>query len=294
MAMTVQYTEVFCDYLSVTYSPDDSVFDDALEHFEALGFLVDTMDPKVTLMLHERGGLIRLETAPHFHKLTLPGQPLSFLRQICELDSTLALLGSKPHKVTRLDSALDSSKDTPTVFKWFDRKFSDGYANLTRKKAKIEKLLSVRDSDGSYTGTYYFGSRGGAAKTFARVYDKQHEAKQKRGVDLPPTTRYEVVVKEGASLRDAAMPTAIFWHYAAPSLLRRPANIPDWVKSDSYGWTYEKPDRLPAEVLKRLIEKSGQLRRMEQLAESIGPEGRSYLAGLLKRHIDTDSVSNAM
>jgi hypothetical protein len=55
MAMTVQYTEVFCDYLSVTYSPDDSVFDDALEHFEALGFLVDTMDPKVTLMLHERG-----------------------------------------------------------------------------------------------------------------------------------------------------------------------------------------------------------------------------------------------
>jgi len=292
--MTTQYTDVFCDYLSVTYSPDDSPYEDALSHFESLGYLVDSMDEKVTLMLHERGGLIRFETAPHFHKLTLPGQPLGFLRSVCEFDSTLSLLGSRPHKVTRLDAALDSSRDTPAVFKWFDRKFPDGYANLTRKKAKIEKLLSVRDSDGSFTGTYYFGSRGGAAKTFARVYDKQQETLQRRGKEIPPTTRYEIVVKEGASLRDAALPTSLFWHYAAPALLRRPAGISDWVKSNSYSWTYERPESLPVEVLKRLIERSGQLQRMEQLADSIGPEGRKYLSGLLSRHIDTKTSSTAM
>jgi hypothetical protein len=272
--------------LSVTYSPDDSVYDDSLSHFESLGYLVDSMDEKVTLMLHPNGGLVRFETAPHFHKITLPGQVLSFLREIRGLDSALGLLSSRPHKVTRLDAAIDSSRDTPAVFKWLDRKFPDGYANLTRKKAKIEKLLSVRDSDGAYTGTYYFGSRGGAAKTFARVYDKQAETLQRRGKEIPPTTRYEVVVKEGASLRDAAIPAPIFWNYASPALLRRPSGVPEWVKSNFYSWSYDKPEALPVEVLKRLIERSGQLRRMTELADSIGGEGRNYLISLLSRHIE--------
>ena len=294
MTMATQCTDVFCDYLSVTYSPDESVYNDCIEHFESLGFIVDTMDEKVTLMLHETGGLVRFETAASFHKISLPGTPLSFLRQTQTLDCTLALLGSLPHRVTRLDASIDFAKDAPAVFRSLDRKFPDGYANLTRKKAKIEKLLSVRDSDGLYTGTYYFGSRGGSANTFARVYDKQHETLEKRGIEIPPTTRYEVVVKEGASLRDAALPTALFWHFAAPSLLRKPSGVPDWTRSESYGWTYDKPDILPAEALKRLIERSGQLKRMAQLADNIGLEGQNYLIGLLTRQLTSTNDSESL
>ena len=283
--MTTQYTDVFCDFLSVTYSPDDSPYQDVLTHFESLGYLVETMDEKVTLLLGDSGALVRFETAPKFHKLSLSGTPLRSLRSTGHLDSTLALLGTRPHRVTRLDAALDAFKDAIPVFRYLDRKFPDGYANLTRKKVKIEKVMSVRDSDGQYTGTYYIGSRGGAAKAFARVYDKQHEALQKRDQKLPPTTRYEVVVKEGATLRDASRPDALFWHFAAPALLRRPAGISPWEKSEDTGWSYEQPQALPVDVIKRMVEHSGQLKRMEQLADSLGPEGRTFLTSLLTRHL---------
>jgi hypothetical protein len=121
----------------------------------------------------------------------------------------------------------------------------------------------------------------------ARVYDKSFEALQERGQLIPPTTRYEVTATRhvGATLRDAAEPGPLFFHFASPSLLEAPPGVPPWESRESCAWEYQKPDLTPFEVLKRRVERSPDLAALEDLAATLGDEGRLVLARLIARRL---------
>lgn len=288
--MTIKHTDIFCDYLSVTFSPADSPYYSLVEFFESLGFLVDSRDTKCTYVVHALRDTrlsIRIETSPQFHKLSIGGYTLNFLREESMLDEVLALCASVPHRVTRIDAAKDIKKDAIAVFRSLDRKYPDGVIKLSRKGAKVTKILSRR-ADGEESGTYYVGKR--TAKVYARIYDKTHESIQKRGEQLPfAVTRYEISICEGLTLRDVVEPAGAFWFYASPSLLRAPKDAPEWSKRVVDGWSYSGPEKLPAEVLERYLEHSCHLHRMVELADSIGINGRKHLLSKLTRLLDSPS-----
>jgi hypothetical protein len=89
------------------------------------------------------------------------------------------------------------------------------------------------------------------------------------GVEIPATTRYELTFKKdvGPTLRDAAEPERIFWNYASPVLLKRPAGVPKWSSGWDIGWHYQKPEIALAGLLKSRIESSAELRAILTLAD---------------------------
>lgn len=286
--MTQEYSDVFCDAVCVTYSPDDSPIGDCVKFLEDYGFHV-TLITEDAILLHAGLHLsARLETKHSYHKVEVKGKALEHLRLSGAFEPFLGLLGSHNHKVTRLDLALDVPRDFPSVLHGIRTKFPDGYAKVSRKKGKITEMLEPRDSDGKRSGTLYFGSHGGKARKFARVYDKQLEALN-RGENLPPTTRYEFVIREDVTLRDAACPAPCFWNFMGLELLQKPSDVPKWEKGSVYGWELERFEKLPTERLLRYIESSSALDRMVELADEIGPEGRNYLFSLLTRRLKSDS-----
>ncbi|MNG06507.1 hypothetical protein D3C84_897530 [compost metagenome] len=107
----------------------------------------------------------------------------------------------------------------------------------------------------------------------------------KFGALLPPTARVEITIREGATLRDAAEPTACFWHYAAPAILKAPEDAPMWTHDTENGWTAPKRDFDPAALLKRRVEACAELDALLDVADLLGPSGRAYLASLLERRV---------
>jgi hypothetical protein len=139
----------------------------------------------------------------------------------------------------------------------------------------------------------YIGSQGGKARKFARIYDKQLES-LRRDVQLPPTTRYEFVIREDVTLRDAYEPAPCFWHFMGKELLQAPSNVPVWVKGSVYGWSSDKFEKLPVERLLSYLEHCPTLERMVTIADEIGPNGRSFLLSQLKLKLETGTTFPAV
>jgi len=273
-----------CDYLTVTYSPDDSPIEDVRTELILFGAILEPYgtDKKQTLRFVSFG-TVRIESSAKFHCISFSGQSLDYLRTVGRYVSVLALLATCHHKVTRLDAAYDVAADAPPILQALIDRYPDGEASLTRKAVKMRRDFGVRD-DGLDSGTLYFGYRT-KARVIAKVYDKALEALEKRCEVMPPTTRYEVTIKDGLStLRDAEDPTAIFWHYAAPVLLPLPSPAPPkWTSYGSLlGWEYEQPEKLPMDTLKKYNSKIAPT--MLELADAAGSYGReAALYDLAKR-----------
>lgn len=286
--MNYACSDVFCDALCVTYDPDDSVCDDAYSFLEASGFSLTTYTEDYALFYAGEYAMVRLETKPQYHKVEIKGKALEHFRSLGLFSECLAFLASRNHKVTRLDLALDVQRDFPNVLHGVRSRFPDGYCRVSRKRGKITELLEPRDSDGKRSGTLYIGSHGGKARKFVRVYDKQLEALQKRGEVLPPTTRYEFVIREDVTLRDAACPAPCFWHFMSIELLKAPQGVEPWVKGSVFGWQRKTAEKLPVELLLGYLDRSPQLARMVQLADLCGDKGRSFLLSQLTKRISSD------
>jgi len=280
-------SRVFCDWLDVTCSPDDSFLDDLALWLNQKYFFVAYSDKSVTrYVTPDQRGSAMLERKHNFHKASLSGVVLDHLRSIDCLGELLGLLGSVRHKVTRLDAALDVWTDCAPVLRKLERKFPDGRVNLSRKALKVTQLYSVRD-DGKLSGTWYVGHRTSARVT-ARVYDKQLEALEKRGEAILPCTRYELTFRKdhGCSLQDALVPHSLFYQYASPTLLKSPEGAPGWV-SDPEGWKGVKPDlRLPYEVYKRRVELSPEIDALVNLALKLGPKGQPIAERIFRERLE--------
>lgn len=280
----------FCDYLSVTV-PADNCKDFRYEltcflsmhgaHKDDRG-IFRFLDCRGSVVLGKRGKVLTAGFS---------GSVLSHLRDFGLYGELLLLLSNRPHRVTRLDAALDvygegvADKITALYLK-----AKRGGIRFTRKAldpAKAVRKLWGPDDRGIETGTLYLG-KSGVHEVYAKVYDKRWQRCQVWGMDSPDCLRYEITVsgKMGPTLRDAADPTQLFWHFAGGPLLPAPANVAPW---HGYGEGFKVDhvvDLLPFQALQRRIEDSPEVEDLIMLADRLGPSGSATLSRLLTQRLE--------
>lgn len=273
-------TPVFCDWLDVTTPPDREY---GLR--VSLGRLIcGAFGSKIHEDLYDLGGgKIKIGIMYGVFRVSVSGACVRVLQTQGLWESFLAEIGEGPHRVTRLDAAVDIDHDGAASIAALQASYPRGEVRLSRRSIRVTELLSTR-SDGCKTGTWYAGHRSGAEIT-CRVYDKAHQLLETRGEISPPRTRAELTVRKGCTLRDAFEPERVFWHYMAPAIFERPSEAPEWSSGWAEGWTMEKIDILPAQRLKRLIERSPDLGAIIELSDSLGASGRSMALRLIERRV---------
>ena len=283
----------FCDWLDVTFGPNDCPYPELNRMLLSAGFevlqadggfyryAVSTPDPSA------RGSLV-IELRSRWARVSASGGVCAFLRSSGLWMDYLSALSSSPHKVSRLDAALDLAMDGADLVDSMRRRYASGSVSLGRKAIPTSVMLSVRP-DGRETGTWYAGQRTRARVT-ARVYDKAQQMLAKHGCLVPPTGRVEVTLREGVTLRDAAEPTACFWYVAASTLLKAPEGIPMWKPNTDLGWTAPVREFDAAAVLRRRVDALAELDALAMVADDLGPGGRAYLAGLLEKRLRASLV----
>lgn len=286
--MTCSRPEIFCDWLDVTFSPADAPYPALNRLLLNAGFEVESSDRSSFAYTHPSAsrGVLLMGPSRGTFRVSASGGICSLLRSLGIWEHYLGELGSSPHKVSRLDAAMDLPIDGADLVQLMIDRYPAGSVNLTRKAMPWTVFLDVRP-DGRQTGTFYVGHRTKARFT-ARLYDKQWELRR-FGESIPPRTRIEVTAKgadAGATLRDAAMPAALFWHIAAPALVTAPEDAPVWTPNTDCHWVAPNLDFDPAQLLRRRVESCAFLDALAVLSDDLGPEGRSYLLHLLRARID--------
>jgi hypothetical protein len=256
---------VICDWLDVTYSPDDSPERDVLDVLQAAGAECVTSEDGASVWSVGHGKFV-LQCRAAFHRYSASGAVLEHLRACGRYMDYLSALSGAPHAVTRLDAAHDVLTDAAPIIRKL-RKIYPQECCLSRKALRTKSILETRP-DGLESGTWYVGHKSRGRVT-ARVYDKQLQMLNVYHLEIPPTARYELTFKRDicTTLRDAAEPARLFWSYASPVLLKRPAGIPDWVSGWGGGWHYKKPEIALAGLLKSRIESSADLKAILLLAD---------------------------
>lgn len=284
---------ILCDYLNVTVPTDkaDGVLSDLLPLFSLLGLTGERFG-KVLVHRTESGGTFRFEDKDRFWMFGASGAALATLRAAELLPSYLGAFAGVPHRVTRLDLALDTGEPSyPVLDRLYDQAHSSTGLKLTRKRVRYVNRITGRDFDDRDSGTVYLGAR--TAEVRAKVYDKRLERWQKAGERLPHYwTRYELTVtsKAGASLRDAYSPTSLFWHFMTEVVGRdKPSDVPDWIPCDGGFELPAKVSLLPAELLQRSLERSAEVEQWLALADQLGPHGRDWLKRLFAGVVDGES-----
>ena len=285
---------IICDWLDVTYSPDCAPWPTINRILLDAGFDAESSDQ--TSFSYRLGrGFVKFGPSRGSLRASFSGAACAALRDHGTWDDLLSELSSVPHRVTRVDAALDLSIDGANMVDLMRQRYPSGQVNLSRKAIATSVVLAVRPSDGRETGTWYAG-RHQKARFTARVYDKAWQLLQKFGEVIPPRTRVEVTASggdSGATLRDAAEPAALFWHLASPALLDAPEGCPVWTPNRDLGWVAPAKTFDPAALLKRRVESCALLDALALLADDLGPSGRDYLLTLLEKRVHAASVHTA-
>ena len=203
---------VFCDWLDVTFAPSDCPYPELNRLLLDAGYAVLFSDGSAFGYAppEPAHGSLQVKHCSRWARVSVSGGACSHLQQAGLWMEFLSVLSSSPHKVTRLDAALDLAMDGADLVAAMRERYASGACSLGRKSIPTSVMLNVRP-DGRETGTWYAGHRT-RARTTARVYDKAWEMLQKCGAELPPTARVEVTGREGTgvTLRDAAEPAGFF------------------------------------------------------------------------------------
>lgn len=282
---------VICDWLDVTFAPDDCPYPDVNRLLLAAGYEVLFSDGSAFGYAppSPHRGSLHVKHSSRWARISASGGVCSHLRESGLWMDFLSALSSSPHKVTRLDAALDLPLDGADLIDAMRARYPSGSCSLGRKAIPTSLMLNVRP-DGRETGTWYAGQRT-RARTTARVYDKAWEMLSKYDTAMPPTARVEVTGREGTgvTLHDAAKPAGFFWSVASPAILKAPEDAPVFVPNTDLGWTGPKPQFDPAALLRRRIEGLGELDALLLVADEMGPSGRGYLLHLLKARLESDA-----
>lgn len=280
---------IICDWLDVTFSPDCAPWPTVNRILLDAGFDAESSD-RVTFVYRLGRACVIFGPSRGSIRASFSGSACATLRQLGVWCDLLSELSSVPHRVTRVDAALDLSIDGADMVALMRQRYPSGAVNLRRKAVPTSVVLSVRP-DGLETGSWYAG-RMSKARYTARVYDKAWEALQARGEILPPRTRVEVTAKggdSGATLRDAAEPAALFWHLASPAILDAPEGAPVWTPNRDLGWVAPTKPFDPAALLKRRVESFAMLDALALVADELGPNGRDYLLSLLEKRLQASA-----
>jgi hypothetical protein len=273
-------TGIFCDWLDVTTPPDREH-----ELRASVGQMVcAAFGSKVHDDLYSLGaGKVSIGFKYGVFRVSISGACIRCLEAQGLWENMLAELGDGPHRVTRLDAAADFDLDGADALAMLQAAYPLGKVRLSQRPIKVTELVGTR-ADGRKTGTWYAGHRSGAEIT-CRVYDKAQQMLDTRQEEIPPRTRAELTIRKGCTLRDAYQPDRVFWHYMAPAIVAQPSEAAEWSSGWAEGWTMEKIDILPAQRLKRLIERSPDLAAIIELADSLGPHGRSMALRQIEQRV---------
>lgn len=282
---------IFCDWLTVTAPPGSGLVSAVEDLSDSLEGSRVSIDSTTRGFRAANEGLLHITEGKRWSRVSASGRFLVALRAVGMFRDYLSVIADHPHTVTRLDAARDDSVDAAPVIARLDKRYRDGYA-FTRKAVSTTTIFQTR-FDGARTGSIYFGTDNSQVKL--RAYDKQHEAYVKRGEVLPPTLRWELEChrETGVSLRDAEDPAPLFYRFMSPEFVARPAGVPDWEPCNG-GWAVGRQEpRLPVDRLKAVLEHSADVDRLLELADACGPEGRTFLLGLLRRRLFPDAARAA-
>jgi hypothetical protein len=282
---------IITDALDVTFSPEDFPYP-AINALLLSTAFKPLSSPAGGTPLYRTPcgrGTVKIDQRARFARVSCSGAACNHLRLSGAWLDYLRILSESPHCVTRLDAALDLSIDGADLVDSMRKMHKSGSVSLGRKAIKTSVILSVRD-DGRDSGTWYAGY-GSSAKATAKVYDKALQMLQRFGESIPPRARVEVTAWKGfgATLGDAGLPEAIFWHIASPALLQAPEGIPMWQPDTPIGWKLDKRELVPAQVLRNRVENSGELDAMLALASSF-QGGLEYFRHLLNKRVTAAAI----
>lgn len=288
--MTCSRSDVFCDWLDVTCSPNET-FAYELELFMAVhGYPVTFYDRKTGHKVFRVGsGTLKLERKEKFERASASGAVVHEFRSKGIFRDYVNLVGSVPHKVTRLDAALDVYTDAPPVLRALETRYPDDRFRFGRKALKVTRLYSARESDQALTGTWYVGHRSSARVT-ARVYDKAQEALDKRAERLEPTTRYELTFAKdyGCSLFDVLNPRSLFYSHAAERLLPSDGYYEPWESRGCVPWTSEPRDTMMTlQRFESRVAASPDLAELVRLSTRFGPAGKAIIMRHFEQQLDS-------
>ena len=284
-------SDAFCDFIGITVPAEvwDGLREDVEAELQSLGMGVEVDEDRAVLWRASDGtGTVKANRVGKVWALGTSGAVCAGLRAAGRFNDYLAAIGTRPHRVTRLDATIDVQADAAPLVATITRSGRNGELSLTRKSVKpsdVTAFTGVR-ADGVETGTVYVGAR--RADVRLVVYDKQHERASRKLPDTGPLTRYELRLRSGVgiTLRDAAAPASVFWHFVDGVLsggpCERPDGVPVWAPEGS-GFELERTaPPLPAQRLKRRVEASADLRSLITLAEACGPYGVELLIGHIR------------
>lgn len=293
---------VFCDWLDITFPLSSVRLDEMLDYFMSIGFQLHHLKSvKGSHQLHcfldknnsSMRGVLDISVVSRYDllRVSLSGSVLSYLRSVNCFTSTLSFFSEFPHHITRLDSALDADIVSSLRLRYLRDKYPVNCA-LTSRALSTNWRLST-GIDGKETGTFYVGDTRKSTLATARCYDKRHQLWQTTSCDLGfEVFRYEITSRfkrdrDGATLRDVLDPTSLFYHFASPSLLRKPKDVADWVGGSSFTFSVESPsDVLPSAQLKALIQENYLFQRIAALSRLPGSGGVDYALSLLRQEIE--------
>ena len=269
LSMSINYLKPFADWLSISYPSSCSPHLDILSLLnssEPMGYA--EMGGGKELYKTLTGGTCFVTSKESYINLSISGSILASSRGAGTLRELESLLGSAPHNITRLDIAYDTPIPGEQTISNIQSAYPTGYAKLASRYRQMNYNLSQLDK-GRYTGTAYFQTKSYRGTVLLRVYDKAWEQLQVHDVTIPPTSRYELTVHRGASLRDFSKPDAAFWHFLPEGLLKRPTAVPAWSATDRINYDEHNGVRATDyERLKFLIQNSPALLQLAEKAAS--------------------------
>jgi len=289
---TPEASAVFSDWLDVTFGPDEELT--WLDEFvKMLGGVPQYQGKTITYQLGFSDSSLRYTQGSAWQRLCIPGGVLQELRafelEYGAIDTLVEGLMQQPHKITRLDASMDVYGDAAPVIQGLWNRYQQGPVNLSGKPVKCSAILSARE-DGQVSGTFYAGDMK-RVEVGARVYDKKLEEWDRRRTQIPPTTRYEIVIRTGAvTVGDFLNPAPVFWHYAVPGLLpSMPAGGRSWTPGNDFTWS--AGPRKPVNYAQRITDTlafSVDLERAVNYAKLMGDAGKEYLLRAFRIRLQHD------
>lgn len=274
--MNIDYNRPFSDWLSISHAISQS------PQHEVLAFLgklskFDYIDNGrgVETYLCESGS-IRITVSKESINLSFSGAILSLVRASGTMNDFVMILASAPYNITRLDAAIDIPIAGQITLSQIRKLYPSGKAKISGRDRQLMYVINPSENN-TETGTVYFQTKSYKGYQRLRAYDKANELFLKKGIEIPPTTRYELSVARGASLRDLIDPTNILFHYLPVELIRPPKGmvVQAWkpqqrVEYDESVTIY----RTDYEELKRVIESHPALQNILERSSSVngGPE----------------------
>ena len=259
----IEYGKVFSDWLSLSYSASNSPVTEILSFLDSVSAIEEVpQGSSRTLYKVSDFGTLLVRHDDCYQNFSFTGGVLAALRRLPNYRDFVLALGSYPSNVTRLDAALDLPISANTVIRNIDRQHPSRQVEVAGHKRSLQFITDSLGEEA--TGTVYLQNRRYSGYIKIRVYDKTKEMLDK-GIEIPPTTRYEIEVHKGASLKDFCEPLSVFWHYMPSSILSKPKSslIPSWEPTERIKYD-DKPisHTTDYEQLRRLIQSSFALKSL--------------------------------